>query len=124
MSVLKACSKLAENNCASFINGKCLGDISCPVFNQVICEGLRCPYFETAVLPADKNLQESYSVEVLKATARHSSKKCKGCGNTFKTDNYRIQYCGDRCRNHGKKKANRIADSKYRQNEKSALIKA
>ncbi|KKK37530.1 hypothetical protein WQ57_13920 [Mesobacillus campisalis] len=114
-ATLNAFGKLAESNCANLINGRCLGERGCPVVIQALCEGFRCPYFEAAVLPADPELQERYSVHVLKqGRAAQSSKKCKGCSRLFKTGNFRVQYCSDTCRNHGKKKANRISDKKYR----------
>jgi hypothetical protein len=92
------CSKLAESNCANFIKGKCHGEKRCPVFTCTLNKGFRCPYFEESVLPVDSELQEAYTVHVLGQGASCSSKKCKGCGKVFKTDNYRIQYCGDLCR--------------------------
>lgn len=118
------CSKLAENNCANFINGRCLGENRCPVFNCTIDKGLRCPYFEESVLPIDKELQENYQVFVLGQGANYSSKKCKGCHRIFKTDNYRLQYCGDTCKSIAKKNSNRISQRKYVKNEKSAIIQA
>ncbi len=57
-----ACSKLAEKNCANFINGKCQGEARCHVFNCTINKGLRCPFFEVSVLPVDEALLEAYSV--------------------------------------------------------------
>jgi hypothetical protein len=118
------CSKLAEKNCANLINGKCLGENRCPVLNCTINKGLRCPYFEESVLPVDQELQEAYLVHVLGQGANHSSKKCKGCNKVFKTDNYRVQYCGDTCKNIAKKNSNRISQRKYVRNEKSAIIQA
>lgn len=101
------CSKLAEKNCANLISGKCQGEKRCPVFNCSINKGLRCPYFEESVLPVDGELQEAYSVHVLGQGANYSSKKCKGCNKIFKTDNYRVQYCGDYCKKSAKNKSNR-----------------
>ncbi|MTH53525.1 hypothetical protein GKZ89_08850 [Bacillus mangrovi] len=115
------CSRLAESNCSNFINGKCQGERSCPVFTSTVNKGLRCPYFEESVLPADSELQEAYSVQVLRQGAKYSSKKCKGCGKIFKTDNYRVKYCGDVCKSISRKNSNRISQRKYAENEKSAI---
>ncbi|MFK9120508.1 cysteine-rich VLP protein [Peribacillus frigoritolerans] len=113
-----ACSKLAEKNCANFLNGKCLGENRCPVYNGSISKGLRCPYFEESVLPSDEQLQENYQVHILKQSASYSSKKCKGCNRVFKTDNYRLQYCGDTCKGISNRNNKRLYASKSR---KSAI---
>jgi hypothetical protein len=104
-----SCSKLAEKKCANFIDRKCLGENRCPVFNGTINPGFRCTYFEKSVLPDDPQLQETYSIHIVKQDASYSSKRCKGCNKIFKTNNYRLQYCGDGC----KDSANRKAQIKY-----------
>ncbi|MFF2500179.1 hypothetical protein [Peribacillus sp. NPDC058075] len=113
-----ACSKLAEKNCTNFFNGKCLGEQRCPVVNGSISKGLRCPYFEAAVLPSDEQLQEEYQVQILKQSTSYSSKKCKGCNRIFKTDNYRVQYCGDTCKSISNRNNKRLYATKSR---KSAI---
>jgi endogenous inhibitor of DNA gyrase (YacG/DUF329 family) len=114
-----ACAKLAEKNCANLLNGRCLGENRCPVLNCTINKGLRCPYFEKSVLPIDQEQQENYRVYVLEQGANYSSKKCKGCNKVFKTDNYRVQFCSDICKNIAIRNSKRVSASKSR---KSAMI--
>ncbi|MGM0921107.1 MAG: hypothetical protein ACQEWW_07765 [Bacillota bacterium] len=106
-STLTELSNLAKSSCSNFINGKCMGDRGCPLFNMTVQKGLRCKYFEECVLPINKELQEKYSAEVLGVERTLESKRCKHCKKTFKTGNYRLQYCSDYCKSKAKNKSNR-----------------
>ena len=65
-----------------------------------------------------KDLTCDYLDSLNKAEAKElSSKKCKGCYKTFKTDNYRLHYCSDVCKKIAKRDSNRKGRER-----KSALI--
>jgi len=55
---------LVKDECCNFINGKHQGDRQCSVL-----QGMRCPFFERAVLPA-ANPQTRYEYEMALGTSR------------------------------------------------------
>lgn len=84
--------KLIRKLCANCDGGNCLllddGEVCvCP---QLISYTVLCRYFQTAVLPADRELY----AEIME---NNSGKKCASCGKPFVPRSNRALYC-DRCR--------------------------
>ncbi|MFD1387650.1 cysteine-rich VLP protein [Oceanobacillus oncorhynchi subsp. oncorhynchi] len=92
---------LITKNCANYIDGNCLlFDKPCPLIsggeyrgNHIPASDCSCPYFEKAVLPADKTVKALYygKEAVL-------NKTCKGCGKGFNSVSNRAVYCSNVCR--------------------------
>ena len=85
-------NSLAKKSCCNCDNGKCMllddgEECVCP---QLISYSLLCKWFQTAVLPLDKELY----AELLKA---EDMRRCTVCGAAFASSSNHAKYCPD-CR--------------------------
>lgn len=99
--------KLITSSCANYVDGICiLHDKPCPLISggeyrgkKIPARDCSCTYFEKAVLPIDKALEDVYYG---KETVLN--KVCKGCGKGFNSVSNRAVYCSDTCRHSARKK--------------------
>ena len=78
-------------------------DEVCPIFATV----RRCPWFETAVLPAWPDVAAEYAALAGQSTSNEPvvtrQAICRHCGEAFKALHNRQQYCSEECRRQGRK---------------------
>ncbi|OUB32232.1 hypothetical protein BK739_07315 [Bacillus thuringiensis serovar pirenaica] len=98
--------RLVRETCACYTpkEGNCVYQEKCPFLHsmcyrgkEVKFESKRCDYFETHVLPADKELHALYFNE------GQSGKVCGVCNNYFIAKGNRAKYC-DGCRDKVRKR--------------------
>ncbi|KFN03888.1 conjugal transfer protein [Bacillus clarus] len=109
--------RLIRNTCACYTpkEGNCIYQAKCPFLHsmyyrdrEVKFESKRCDYFETHVLPADKELYALYFNE------GQGGKVCEVCSGHFVAKGNRAKYC-DACRNEVRKRQSRERTRKHRQ---------
>ncbi|MGD7047683.1 hypothetical protein FZC83_05375 [Rossellomorea marisflavi] len=77
---------------------------------------LRCSWLDGVHIVDNKLI-----VQAVKPTVKETSKKCRGCGEIFKTQNNRLWYCSDVCRSIAKRKTERKSKAKAKKQDFSNL---
>lgn len=110
---MKTTLNLIKNECANYLgdnfckikNYCCLQDKSCNFFNS--SEPFpRCTYFETSVLPMDKELEFQYNKERNLSTL-NLQKTCKQCLKSFIPKSSKQKFC-DECIENRRKEQSRL----------------
>ncbi len=106
----KKVQSLAKSTCANFVDGGCVFGGACDYFTKY--EGsISCDYFEQSVLPADKELEQTYKeqhgiIYVEKSIGKYD-RTCKGCDKQFRTDSKNVLTCSNECRSELRKQTKR-----------------